>query len=132
MFVGCKLPHGLTVDHLNETITLNGANVGYDADTPWANGAAPDSLLRINGVGLTEIADPKKQEAFKAWFEVAGKGHGPVKSGLIFIVDKRADAEKETQLLEDEKTGLDGLDPSKDLPAGVSTDPETAKGKKKG
>lgn len=132
MFVGCKLPHGLTVEHNNLAITLNGANVGYNADAPWANGAAPDSFERSNGVGLTEITDPKKQEAFKEWFAISGKGHGPVKSGLIFIVDKRADAEKETQLLEDEATGLDGLDPSKDLPAGVTTDPESTKGKRKG
>lgn len=130
MFVGCKLPHGLTVEHGDCVIVLNGSNVGYNGDAPWANGGAPDSALRTNGVGLTHIEDPKKADAFKEWFDIAGKGHGPVKAGLIFITEKKVDAEKETQLLETEKTGLDGLDPEKDLPAGVTTDKEATKGKK--
>lgn len=130
MFVGCKLPHGLTIDHNDQVITLNGSNIGYDADNPWKNGVAPDSALRANGVGLTQL-EGAQADAFKDWFELSGKGHGPVKAGFIFIANNANDARKETQLLEDEKTGLDGIDPGKDLPKGLSTDPESGAAKNK-
>lgn len=126
MLVGCKLPHGLEISHEGVTVALNGANVGYDGDNPWKNGAAPDSYDRISGVGLTKL-EGKQVDAFKAWMELSGKGHGPVKSGMIFLVANKTEANQEAKLLEDEKTGFDGLDPSKDLPDGLSTDTDAAK-----
>jgi hypothetical protein len=130
MFVGCKLPHGLTIDHNDQVIHLNGANVGYDADNPWKNSLPPDSPLRANGVGLTQL-EGAQADAFKAWFDLTGKGHGPVKSGFIFFAEREAEVRKETQLLEDEKSGLEGIDPSKDLPKGLSTDPDSGAAKNK-
>lgn len=123
MFVGCKLPAGHTVDHNNQVIVLNGANIGYDGDHPWSNGAAPDSALRASGVGLTEVTGAQA-DALADWIALSGKGPGPVQAGMIFVVDKRVDAVKEAQSIEGEKTGLDGIDPAKDLPAGLSTDPD--------
>lgn len=123
MFVGSRLPHGLEIEHGGETIILNGANVGYDANNPWRSGAAPDSLDRVSGAGLT-LLEGKQADAFMEWFELSGKGSGPVKNGQIFITDKKADAAKEAQSLEGETTGADPVDPSKDLPKGVETDTE--------
>lgn len=125
MFVGCKLPHGLTVTHAGQTIVLNGANVGYDSENPWRNGAAPDAELRASGVGLT-ILEGEQAAAFKEWCEISAKGPGPVQSGAIFITEAKGDATKEAQNLESEKTGLDGLDPDKDLPKGLETDADAA------
>ena len=122
MIVGCKLPHGLEITHNGETIALNGTNVGFDADNPWRNGAAPDSALRTSGVGLTTL-EGGQAAAFVDWFDMSGKGDGPVKSGLIFFTDSKADAGKEAQALEDVE-GIEGLDPDKDLPAGLETDNE--------
>lgn len=121
MFVGCKLPHGHKIEHNNQVIELNGANVGYDGDSPWKNGFAPDSPLRASGVGLTRL-EGAQADAFLDWADLTGKGLGPVKAGLIFFVDKETDAKKEAAALEGAKTGLDGLDPTTDLPAGLSTD----------
>lgn len=123
MFVGCKLPFGLTIDHLGYKIALNGANVDYDADNPWRNGLAPDSALRASGVGLTQL-DGDAAEAFKDWCGLSGKGDGPVKSGAIFFAEKQADAVKEAVALEGEKVGIAGIDPETDLPKGLETDAE--------
>ena len=129
MFVGCKLPHGLTISHAGREITLNGANIGYDPENPWRNGAAPDSALRTSGVGLTEIGDAADQSALLEWIDISGKGPGPVKAGKIFVVDRKADADKEARNLESEKA-ISGIDPDKDLPAGLETDKDAAKASK--
>lgn len=128
MFVGCKLPHGMIVDFGGQTITLNGSNTDYDPDSPWKNGLPPDSPLRTSAVGLTEVTGDA-EAALREWLEIASKGEGPVRAGLIFAVDKKVDANREAQALEGVKTGLDGLDPDKDLPAGIETDTEATKKK---
>ncbi|MBU6429746.1 MAG: hypothetical protein KGR26_12085 [Cyanobacteria bacterium REEB65] len=125
MFVGCKLPHGLEIQHKGHTIVLNGANIGFDPEAPWANGAAPDAPLCASGVGLTQL-EGEKADAFKDWHAIAGKGDGPVKRGLIFFTESKADAEAEARGVEG-IASIDGLDPSKDLPAGIETDEETTK-----
>lgn len=130
MIVGCKLPHGLEIEHKGQTIALNGTNVGYDGDSPWKNGVAPDSYERISGFGLTKL-EGARAEAFQDWMDMSANGIGPVSSGMIFAVEKEADVKKEAQALENEKSGLDGIDPGKDLPAGLATDADTAKSGKK-
>lgn len=127
MFVGCKLPHGLEINHQGERIVLNGANAGFDVENPWKNDLPPDSPLRASGVGLTQL-DGSKADAFKDWHDVTSKGDGPVRAGFIFFTEKAADATKEAQALEGEVNGLDGLDPSKDLPEGITTDTDVKKG----
>ena len=126
MFVGCKLPHGLEIRHNDQTIVLNGANTDYDGDNPWKNDLAPDSPLRASGVGITKIDGPRA-EAFKEWFDLSGKGEGPVASGFIFYTNSQAEAVKEAQSIESQQTGFGGLDPDKDLPSGVATDADAAK-----
>lgn len=126
MYVGCKLPNGLTAEHNGQVIALNGANAGYTSDDQWKNGLAPDSPLRASGVGLT-LLEGEKADAFQAWHDISAKGHGPVASGMIFIAKSNADAAKEARSLEGEKTGLDGIDPDKDLPKGLETDKDAGK-----
>lgn len=126
MFVGCKLPHGLEITHNDQTIVLNGANADYDADNPWKNDLPPDSPLRASGVGITKV-EGARADAFKAWFELSGKGEGPVSSGFVFHAGSQAEAVKEAQSLEGEKNGLGGLDPDKDLPTGIVTDTDAKK-----
>lgn len=121
MFVGCKLPHGLTVEHNGQTIALNGANAGYTSDDQWKNGLPPDSPLRASGVGLT-LLEGDKAAAFQEWHDISKKGHGPVSAGMIFIANSRSDASKEARSLEGEDNGLGGLDTDKDLPNGLETD----------
>lgn len=126
IIVGCKLPFGHTIEHNGEIIALNGSNVGYDPDNPWKSDNEPDSALRASGAGLTTL-EGAKEDAFKDWAEMTDRGDGPVKSGAIFWAAKETDARREAINLESEATGLDGIDPSKDLPKGLETDTETAK-----
>jgi hypothetical protein len=123
VFVGCKLPHGHIIEHHNTTITLAGANAGFDANSPWKSGAAPDSALRVSGAGLTRL-EGAQADAYLDWYEMSSKGEGPVASGMIFHTARDADTRKEAQGLESETTGLDPLDPAKDLPKGLSTNSE--------
>jgi hypothetical protein len=119
MIVGCKLPHGHTIEHLGEVINLNGANVGFDSDNPWRMDAFPDSELRVSGAGLTTL-EGDKADAFKDWYE-QNKNGGPIASGAIFFTEKEADGKKEAKAREKVKSGVDALDPSKDLPKGLET-----------
>jgi hypothetical protein len=119
MFVGCKLPHGHTIDHLGEIIVLNGANVGYDAANPWRNDAFPDAIERASGSGLTLLTGDK-EAAFKDWYEL-NKSGGPIAAGAIFVTEKEADVKKEAKGREKVKTGVDPLDPANDLPKGLET-----------
>jgi len=119
MFVGCKLPHGHTIEHGEVVIHLNGANVGFDGDNPWRNGVFPDAADRISGAGLTQL-EGGQAEAFKAWYDL-NKSGGPIVSGMIFFTEKAADTAKEAKALEGVKSGTDPIDPAKDLPKGVGT-----------
>lgn len=125
MFVGCKLPHGLEIVHLDQRIVLNGSNAGFDPENPWANGSAPDAPLRASGVGLTQL-DGAQADAFKDWYAIAKAGDGPVKRGLVFFTETQADAEKEARSIEGAGS-IEGIDPAKDLPAGLETDADATK-----
>jgi hypothetical protein len=119
MIVGCKLAHGHTIDHLGVIIHLNGANVGYDAENPWRQGAFPDSPDRVSGAGLTTL-EGDQAEAFQDWYKLNEKG-GPIASGAIFVAPKIADAKAEAKSREKVKSGVDALDPAKELPKGLET-----------
>lgn len=119
MIVGCKLPHGHTIDHLGVIIALNGANVGFDGNNPWRMGAFPDSIDRVSGAGLTTL-EGDQAEAFKDWYDL-NKSGGPIASGTIFFTEKAADAVKEAKSREKVISGVDALDPEKDLPKGLET-----------
>ena len=128
MFVACSLPAGLTIDHNGQTITLNGAHVGPDADNLPKNGSAPDDYNRVSGYGLTEISGAQA-DAFMDWADMTSKGHGPVSTGAIVFADSRNDVAKEARSREGLADGFAGLDPAKDLPAGVETADEQPKKK---
>lgn len=119
MIVGCKLPHGHTIEHKGEIIVLNGANVGYDPDNPWRNDAFPDAADRTSGAGLTTL-EGAQADAFKDWYG-QNKGGGPIAAGAIFFTESKADAQKEAKGREKVKTGTEALDPAKDLPKGLET-----------
>lgn len=119
MIVGCKLPHGHTIEIGDRVIVLNGGNVGYDPENPWRQDNAPDAEGRVSGVGLTTLTGADA-EAFKAWYDL-NKGGGPIKAGVIFFSEAAADAKKEARAREGVKTGVDALDPEKDLPKGLET-----------
>lgn len=119
MIVGCKLPHGHTIEHGGQVIVLNGGNVGYDPNNPWRQDNAPDSEGRISGVGLTTL-EGAQAEAFLDWYKINANG-GPIAAGTIFYAEKEADTKKEAKSREKVKTGVDAVDPSKDLPKGLET-----------
>jgi hypothetical protein len=119
MIVGCKLPHGHTIEIGDVVIALNGANVGYDPANPWRMDAFPDAADRTSGAGLTTL-EGVQAEAFKKWFDLHKNG-GPIKAGAIFYTDRAADTAKEAKGREKVKTGLSGIDPAADLPKGLET-----------
>lgn len=118
MFVACKLPAGLIVRQDGREITLLGGNNGLDATLLPASGAAPDGPTRTGGYGVTEVTGDD-EAALKAWFDIAGKGEGPVASGAIQTFASRR--ELDAKVNPNASTGFEGRDPTKDLPAGVET-----------
>lgn len=119
MIVGCKLAHGHTIDHLGVIIALNGANTGFDGNNPWRMDAFPDSPDRVSGAGLT-VLEGDQADAFKDWYEL-NKAGGPIAGGAIFYTEKAADTVKEAKGREKIGSGVDALDPAKDLPKGLET-----------
>jgi hypothetical protein len=99
IFVGCKLPHGLHLDHNGARVTLNGSKSGV--------------LVDADGVktGLTEV----DKDFFDAW--LAGHKDAPyVVNGMIFANDKAADTKAEAAEMSKVKTGFEGLDPKNPAP----------------
>ena len=103
IFVGCKLPHGLFLDHNGARVTLNGSNAG--------------AIVDADGVktGLTEV----DKDFFDAWLS-AHKDAPYVVSGMIFANDKIADTKAEAAEMASVKTGFEGLDPAAPAP-GIET-----------
>lgn len=120
MWVASNLPHGLVVEHKDLTLHVNGSNVGFDPENLAKNGLAPDTAVRFHGHGLTEFTGTEA-DAFKEWFEISGKGLGPVQSGAIQIAQTEAEAKKSAAKNDDNKTARTGLNPDKDLPDGIET-----------
>ena len=105
--VACKLPNGLTIDHKDETLTLNGAH---------DQGAK-------NGYGLTELDDGQALW-FKDWLTGDGREFPAVERKLIFRAVSSARASDQAGEQRGEKSGLEGLDPNKPAP-GIEATPET-------
>lgn len=115
VFVGCKLPSGLYLDR---------------ADTEATPGIAPDESQRVmlngtssvtdrsglilpysGGYGVTEV----DADFFNDWM-ARHKDYPPVKNGLIFVVDKEADARKEARGRAGVQNGFEGANPDKPGP----------------
>lgn len=103
--VGCKLPHGLILEHGGKTITLKG----------W------HSSRVAGGYGLTEGVD---KDVFEAWL----KAHADlpmVKRGLVFAQERAHSAEACAREREKVRSGLEGL--NRDKP-GAKLKPEAFEG----
>lgn len=105
--IACKLPNGLTIDHKDLTITLNGA---HDAGAK-------------NGYGLTQLED-SQVEAFNDWLTGPGATLAAVERGFIFLASNERNAADQAREQTNERTGLEGLDPNKPAP-GIEATPET-------
>lgn len=104
--VACKLPNGLTVDHVTKdgragSFTLNGAN------HPRA----------VAGFGITEV----DADLFKSWSE-EHKDFRPLKNRLIFAHKDAEGAAEELKTDRTVKSGAEPLDPSKPAPGVEPTD----------
>jgi hypothetical protein len=98
VIIGCKLPHGLTFKgQKGQRITLNGMNT-----SPIAGGH-----------GITHVDEDEAAVFFATHADFA-----PVKNNAIFYnqSDRIEDVAAMAQELKDEKTGLEGLDPSAPAP----------------
>ena len=133
-FIACKLPHGLTINHQGQTINLNGPNEDNDPLNPNKNGQIVDSGTASGGFGLTEL-DGDKLKAFDDWVLRVTHVDGdktkpklaepflPLVNGSIQRFANEKDARAETQAMSSAvRTGLEGVDPEKDLPSGLETD----------
>lgn len=97
--VGCKLPHGITLEHPadpKKTVTLNGVNKAVIVGADYAT---------------TEV----DEEFWAAWSE-ANKEFPAVKSGAIFAARSNSDVQAIGKENADRKTGMepmrtDGKDP---------------------
>jgi hypothetical protein len=96
--IGCKLPHGLSfMGQAGQRIVLNGMNTSAIA----------------GGHGITHVDEDEA-----AIFFATHKDFGPVKNNAIFYhgTDKVEDVAAMAEELKDEKTGFEGLDPTKPAP----------------
>lgn len=115
VFVGCKLPSGLYMDHRNvdampgvppaegERFLLKGTN----SVTTSAGQHLPDS----GGYGITAVP----ADFFADWM-ARHKDFPPVRNGLIFAIANEADARKEAKARGEVLSGFEGLDPEKPGP----------------
>lgn len=97
--IGCKLPSGLTISHEGQSLKLAGAN---------------DSLL-INGFGITRDVPAELWDGFAKTFA----DQPLIKNGIVFAVADDNSAKDASAEREDQKTGLEQLDPGKQ-----ATDPD--------
>lgn len=102
VFIGCKLPCGLTIDHGGVSVTLGGSR------SPGAS----------SGFGVT----PVDKDFWDAWRKSLGGGFAPLDSGAIFAVPTLSAAKGEAKSRRNVKTGLEGLNPNNPGPGIVPTD----------
>lgn len=101
--VACKLPNGLVIDHKEQTVTLVGSN---------DSGA-------VGGYGLTPDVDI---DWYNDWATGPAREFPPVVKGLIFVAGNDRNAADQALDQQDERTGLEGLDPAKPAPGIEPTD----------
>lgn len=93
--IGCKLPHGLILQHP----------------------ANPDRKVRLNGlkdskiIGATFITTEIDAEFWAIW-KKSYSDFQPLKTGAVFEASNQAEADAIGKELEGEKTGLEPLSPS--------------------
>lgn len=103
VYVGCKLPTGLMIQHGDESFILNGSN---------------DSSI-VGGYGITAV--PK--DLWDAWYAQHSKHFEPLKRDLIFVQDKESSARSAAAERSGIK-GIEGVDVSRPAPGAVKADQE--------
>ena len=94
LIVGCKLPHGLIIEHpmdANNKVTLKGKN---------------GAIIIGAEYGTTEVS----ADFYEQWIAV-NKESMAVKSGAIFVAKSFDDAIAIAKETKDEKTGFEGMSP---------------------
>ena len=106
--IGCKLPNGLTLDHMGETVTLKGSN-------------APGAVI---GVGITAVDEDFWTAWHKAMTENArGKAaFRPLDRGLVFVAKTAAAVKSEAKNLKKVRNGMEPLNPDAPAPGIEPTD----------
>ena len=92
--VGCKLPHGITIEHPMDpakTVELKGTNKSLIVGAEYAT---------------TEV----DADFFEQWAAV-NKEFPAVKSGAIFVAKNAADVAAMAAEFKDRKTGFEAMDP---------------------
>lgn len=92
--VGCKLPHGITIEHPMDpakTVELKGKNKSLIVGAEYAT---------------TEV----DADFFEQWAAV-NKEFPAVKSGAIFVAKNAADVAAMAAEFKDRKTGFEAMDP---------------------
>lgn len=113
--IACKLPNGLTIDHGDQTVTLNGSG----------------HASAVAGYGMTPGVDV---DWFQDWATGPGKDFPAVARGLIFVAPTERFASDQAADQGDHiRSGLEGIDaenPGKSDPALAAIEPtdEQAKG----
>ena len=93
--VGCKLPHGITIEHPmdpTKTVELKGKNKSLIVGAEYAT---------------TEV----DADFFEQWAAV-NKEFPAVKSGTIFVAKNAADVTAMAAEFKDRKTGFEAMDPT--------------------
>lgn len=140
--IACKLPHGLTIQHNGEAITLVGANIGEDLEHVSRNGSPNDNAGRVHGFGLTTIND-RQVAAFTDWSNIVTYTNGKPADGKLsdpFVALENGsilgpfktmdDARKECAAVAGVvSTGFEGLDPNKEGSRLVKIDKDGDAGK---
>ena len=107
VIVGCKLPNGLLLNVGSKTIRINGRS-RYNMPSP----ARPKHLLAGADVqyadGLTTV-----DKAFWDQWLSEHKDYQPVKVGHVYASANTSDATAKAKDTEQNKTGLEPIDPSK-------------------
>lgn len=115
--VGCKLPHGLIIQHerLQEEKAVDGAVVRrYVPIGEPITLRGTNSSRVIGGFGLTKGVDG---DFFRKWL-ADNKEFGPVKAGLIFASDDLDSASDIAEERVDLKSGFEPNNPD-NLPKGI-------------
>jgi hypothetical protein len=112
--VGCKLPHGLTIalDEPQTKMVEGKETTVYVPNGRTIELRGANSSAVVGGYGITENVDG---EAFRKWL-AEHRDFPAVVNGLVFVVERSADAPQEAQQRRDVKTGVEGLNPEAPAP----------------
>jgi len=97
--IGCRLPHGLVLEHNGVSVTLKGKNTKVVAGM----------YIPEQDFATTEV----DADFWEAWF-TAHSTFPAILSGAIFIAKDVASAEAIAKEFRNEPTGMEQLDPAKE------------------